>query len=93
VVAKKSGLSEVEISSVVDVLLTNIQIVPADDVLSKWKEAEEVMAQVDKDDIPFVAALMAVDCDGIWTDDKHFRRQGKVEVWTTKDVLGLASRV
>jgi predicted nucleic acid-binding protein len=89
VVAKKSGLSVVEINSVIDVLLTNVRVIPADEVLSKWKEAEEIMARVDEDDVPFVAASMSVNCDGIWSDDKHLRRQGKVKVWTTKDVVGL----
>ena len=72
-----------------DALLTNIRVIPADKVLSKWKEAEELMARVDEDDVPFVAASMSVSCDGIWSDDKHLRRQNKVKIWTTKDVVGL----
>ena len=89
VAAKRSGLSEDEIISVMDTLLTNIRVIPADKVLSKWKEAEEVMARIDEDDVPFVAASMSVSCDGIWSDDKDLRRQNKVKVWTTKDVAGL----
>jgi predicted nucleic acid-binding protein len=52
VVAKKSGLTESEINAVMGTLLKNIQVIPADKVLSKWNEAEEVMAPVDKDDNP-----------------------------------------
>jgi predicted nucleic acid-binding protein len=90
-VAKKSGLSKDEINLVMDALLTNIRVIPAEDVLSKWKEAEEVMARVDKDDVPFVAASLSVNCDGIWSDDKHLGRQSKVRVWATKDVVRLGS--
>lgn len=90
VVAKKSGLSESEIDSVIDTLLTNIKVIPADQVRSKWKEAEEAIGRVDSDDVPFVAASMSVSCDGIWSDDKHLKLQNKVKVWTTRDVTGLS---
>jgi hypothetical protein len=33
---------------------------------------------------------MSVSCDGIWSDDKHLKRQDKVRVWTTKEVVGLS---
>jgi predicted nucleic acid-binding protein len=79
VVAEKSGLSESEIDSVLDGLLTNIRVIPAGEVLSKWKEAEEVMAPIDKGDTPFVAAAMSAQCDGIWSDDKDLGRQKKGE--------------
>ena len=89
-VAEKSGLSESEINSVIDALLVSIKVVPAEKVVSKWKEAEHVMAEVDVGDVPFVAAAMSVSCDGIWSDDKHLRRQGKVRVWKTKEIVGLS---
>ena len=90
VVAEKSGLSESEINSVIDTLLTSIEVVPAEKVASKWKEAEDAMAKVDAGDVPFVAASISVNCDGIWSDDKHLRRQDKVRVWTTKEIVGLS---
>jgi predicted nucleic acid-binding protein len=71
-----------------DTLLVGIEVVPAEKVVSKWKEAEKVMASIDPDDVPFVAASMSVNCDGIWSDDKHLRRQNKVRVWTTKEIVG-----
>jgi predicted nucleic acid-binding protein len=58
-----------------DTLLTNVRAIPAGEVLSKWKEAEEVMGPIDKDDTPFVAAAKSMPCDGIWSDDKDLGRQ------------------
>lgn len=89
VVEEKSGLSKKEINSVLDTLLTNIEVIPAAKILSKWKEAEDVMATIDQGDTPFVAAAMSTPCDGIWSDDKDLGRQKKVRVWTTKEVLKL----
>jgi predicted nucleic acid-binding protein len=36
-VAEKSGLSESEINLILDALLTNVRVVPAAEILSKWK--------------------------------------------------------
>ena len=85
-VADKSGLTKEEIGSVLELLLANAAVIPADMVASKLKEAEAVMGKVDAGDVPFVAASMSVSCDGIWSDDRHLRRQDKVRVWTTKEV-------
>ena len=91
VVARKLGLSEKEIDSVMNLLFASIHVVPAREVLTKWKEAERVMGQIDKDDVPFVAAAMSVGC-GIWSDDRHLKRQSVVRVWTTKDVVEMGDR-
>jgi predicted nucleic acid-binding protein len=89
-VAEKSGLSKSEINSVIDTLLVSIKVVPAEKIISKWKEAEDLMAEVDMGDAPFVAAAISVSCDGIWSDDKHLRRQDRVRVWTTKEIVALS---
>ena len=91
-VEEKSGLSSSEIESVMDALLARIRVVPADKVLSAWKESEGIMERVDKSDIPFVAAALSTECEGIWSDDRHLKRQDRVKVWTTKDVVRLGNR-
>lgn len=87
-VAKKSGLSEGQVDVVFDALLSNMDLILSKEILGKWKEAEQIMAGIDREDIPFMAAALSTKCDGIWSDDAHFRRQKRVKVWTTKDVLG-----
>ncbi len=86
-IVEKSGLSEGEIKLMLSVLLTNIQVIPKEDVLAKWGEAEEIMGSIDRDDIPFIAASMGAECDGIWSDDRHLKRQSRVKVWTTEDII------
>jgi len=91
-VEKKSGLSRTEIESVMDALLARIRVVPTEEVLSKWEEAERIMENIDENDVPFVAAALGARCDGIWSDDGHLKRQRKVKVWTTEDVVRLGNR-
>ncbi len=88
-IEEKSGLSKVEIDSVLEMLLADIQMISAHDILSVWKEAEEIMSPIDRNDTAFLAAAMSVTCDGIWSDDKHLTRQKKIKVWRTKDVIEL----
>ncbi|MBI3859109.1 MAG: PIN domain-containing protein [Thaumarchaeota archaeon] len=87
-VTEKSGLPEAEVNVVFDVLLSNMEVIPSMTILAKWREGEAEIGHIDKGDIPFLAASLAVECDGIWSDDTHLRRQKKVKVFTTKDVLG-----
>ena len=86
-IEEKSGLSESEINLVLETLLSNVEVIPAGVISSKWNEAVKVMSLIDKDDIAFVAAAMSLPCDGIWSDDEHLRRQTKVKVWRTRDVV------
>ena len=88
-IMKKTGLSEDEVELVLGILLTNLHVIPSKDIMANWKGAEEIMVDIDRSDTPFVAAALSLPCDGIWSDDLHLKRQKKVKVWNTKEVLGL----
>jgi predicted nucleic acid-binding protein len=92
IIEQKSGLSRKEIKLVLDALKSNIVVVSHKDVIDKYKEAEEIIGSVDENDIPVVAAALAADCNGIWSDDKGLKKQDKVKVWNTKEMLELALR-
>ena len=76
-ISKLSGLSSDEIDFFLDLLLENISIVPAQTIRPYLKEAEKIIGDIDPGDIPFVALALAVDNDGIWTNDKHFKKSEK----------------
>ena len=56
--------------------------------MANWKRAEEIMVDIDRSDIPFVAAALSLLCDGIWSDDADLKRQKRVKVWNTKEDSG-----
>ena len=89
IIKKKSGLSEKEIELALDTLMTGIEVIQSKPVLTAWNEAEKIMAPIDFEDTPFVAAALSVSCDGIWSDDKHLRRQRRVKIWTTEEMIRL----
>jgi predicted nucleic acid-binding protein len=49
-----------------------VQIISDIAIESRLEEAKEMMQKIDPDDAPFIAAALAVDNEGIWTDDAHF---------------------
>jgi predicted nucleic acid-binding protein len=44
------------------------------------------MGKIDKKDVPFIAAALALNCS-IWSDDKHFKKQKEIKIFTTKEVM------
>lgn len=86
-ISKLSGLSPDEIDFSLDLLLENISIVPAQTIRPYLKEAEKIIGDIDPGDIPFIALALAVDNDGIWTNDKHFKKVRKIKIWNTPELL------
>ena len=86
---EKTKLSEEEIRLALSILLTNIQVIPSEAVSAKWDAAEEIIGPIGKGDIPFMAASLSIACDGIWSDDKDLKRQRRMKVWSTKEIMHL----
>ena len=86
---EKTGLSEEEIKLALSVLLTNIRVIPSENILASWNEAEKIIGPIDRGDVPFLAAALSIPCDGIWSDDKDLKRQTTVKVWSTRQVIEL----
>lgn len=86
---EKTGLSEEDIKLALSIILTNIQVIPSENILAKWNEAEEIMKSIDKGDVPFIAAALSIPCDDIWSDDKDFKRQRRLKVWSTREMMHL----
>jgi len=88
-IVDRSGLSAENVYLLLGVLLSSVQVVPAERILKKYIEAEKIMGKIDRDDVPFVALALSFPNDGIWSEDKHFLKQKKVKVWRTQDLLNL----
>ena len=74
-IVEKAGITESEFEEVLSLLMSHIKIISDLVLVSKMNEAEKIMRAIDPADVSFIAAALAVDCEGIWTEDKHFDRQ------------------
>lgn len=86
-ISKQSNLSKDEIDIVLSVLLENICIVPASEIMPYLERADKIIGSIDQSDVPFVALALSIKNDGIWSNDKHFEKIKGVKVWKTSDLL------
>ena len=88
-ILRKSSLSESAFQIIFDLLIGNIEVVPMSDIKNHLIEAEGVIGQIDPDDVAFIALALAIRNDGIWSEDNDFRRQDRIKIWSTGDILTL----
>lgn len=86
---EKTGLDEDEFNDLQDELLENVFLVSRKVYDERIPHAIEVMHDVDVKDAPFLAIGLALGLDGIWSDDKHFAKQGELNVFTTRQMIDI----
>ena len=87
-VFKKSGISRSEIKKFLLLFMENLTIINDAEIKVHIEEARKIIGHIDINDAPILACALAIKC-GIWTEDKHFEKQNKIDVWHTKDLIGL----
>ncbi len=63
----------------------NIQIIQCPEYRFFIKEIENEIKDIK--DIPYLAVAICKKVDGIWTHDPHFKKQGKVKIYTNIDLM------
>jgi len=86
-IVRKAGFSEKEFNTLVLRLIKYVKIIPSEVVKYK-KEAEEIIRHIDKDDAVFIATALTFDTM-VWSDDKHFKKQKKIKVLSTGEIIRL----
>lgn len=86
-IREKSDMDAQAFAALLSLLLGRVHIVPDAVAGERMADAREIMDPIDPDDTPFVALALSIPNDGIWSDDKHFREQEAVRVWTTGELV------
>jgi len=73
-------------------IMEEIKIAPFDLYRQKIKNASEIMKEIDEKDAPILALALQLCCP-VWSNDKHFKKQKSVKVYTTADLLDLLKSV
>lgn len=82
----KSRFAEGAFTLLLGMLASKCRVLDDSILLHKMSEAEKIMDQIDPDDTPFIAAALALNAS-IWSDDTHFKKQKKIPVFTTKELI------
>ena len=85
-IQEKSDLTSTELDSLLTILIENIFVAAEETYENKINIADEAIGDTDKKDVPFLALALEKDA-AIWSDDRHFDDQDKVEVWKTEDMV------
>ncbi len=85
-VLKKSGMNEKEYKILLDCLFDHIILIPEKQIIQEIKKADKIIGNIDIDDVVFLACAIALNAD-IWSDDKDFKKQRKVDVFTTQEFM------
>ena len=86
-ILKKTKMTEKELKVLYELIMQNINVIPDEEIKKHFERAHIIMKDIDSKDSPILACAFAVSNDGIWTTDKHFDKQDKVNVWKTIDLM------
>ncbi|MEI6128321.1 MAG: PIN domain-containing protein [Pseudomonadota bacterium] len=86
-IIQRSSLSENEIDIILATILENIQIIPSSQIKPFLNKVQDIMGAIDPCDVPFLALAFAVENEGLWSNDKHFRSIQEIKIWTTHDLF------
>ena len=82
----KSGLSEREFELFMNLIITRVKIVSAEEIKQYVKRASKISP--DPDDSIYFALALKTECP-IWSNDKMLRHQSVVRILSTQDILRL----
>ena len=85
-ICEKSKISFKEFDELANKLFRYIQVLNPASYLFYLKKASRLID--DFKDIPFIATALAFNCP-IWSEDKHFKKQNKIRILTTKEIINL----
>ena len=70
-------------------IYNNISLIEDEHIINCLEKADELIGSRDKKDIPFLAAALCNDVDGIWSSDEDYDEQNIVTRYTTSELYEL----
>ena len=86
-ISEKNSLTIDKNKKVLDILSNYIHIFEAKYYIDYLNEAQKIIGKIDERDVPYIALALAINNDGIWSNDKHFEKQDEIRIWKTKDII------
>lgn len=83
---KKTKLSEGDFNALLMLLQRHVHLVSNEKYNHMIALAEETLKDIDVTDSPFLALALTLKCS-IWSNDMHFKKQKKVRVYTTAEII------
>tara|TARA_Y100000310_G_C20559128_1_gene752134 strand:+ start:663 stop:1076 length:414 start_codon:yes stop_codon:yes gene_type:complete len=85
----KSEMDKQDFQMLLEIILRKVQVVPSKVLTRYKKQALRIIKDVDPDDVLFIACALAYPKVVIWSDDKKLKKQSRIKVLNTKEVIDL----
>ena len=85
-IIRKAKINEKEFDILLLRLLKYVKLIPTKIFINFKYKADKIIGHIDKNDTIFIAVALALNCS-VWSDDKHFKKQREVRIFTTKDIF------
>lgn len=86
-IISKSKLNKEEYKKLFNRLLSYIFVIPNELILPYREEAIKIVKDIDIDDALFIATALAFEDAVIWSNDKQLKKQNKIKVFSTSEML------
>lgn len=97
-IAGKSGISKEEFGKLLKELKTLVEFAPLKEYSAFLKDAESLVKSLSAEekseffkDLDFIALSSKLNCP-LWSNDRLLKKQSKVEVFSTKEIIGILPR-
>ena len=84
---KKSKMNQEEFDKLLQLILEKVIVVPNENLGPFIKEAWELIKDHSPEDVIFIAYGLAYENSILWSDDKKLKRQNKVKVLNTNEIV------
>lgn len=85
-IEEKADIEGHELELLLHLLFEQMHVIPRVDFEDRIEDAIDLIADVDPDDVPFLALAQSLDAD-VWSDDEDFQKQDVVAVWRTHELV------
>ncbi len=85
-ILKRSGISKEDLSIFINIIKSRIKIIPSEESKSFINEAKSISP--DPNDVPYFALALKYNAS-IWSNDKALKKQPKVKILSTQELLKL----
>ena len=75
-----------------DTVIKKLKVVKRDAYMQYLDQAREIIGEVDKDDVAYIAVALSIEADGVWSYDPHFKRQRVVKLFSTGELLSIIKK-
>lgn len=86
---QKSKLPKQDFNALLSILLKKVAIVPNEVLLPHKKKALDIVKNIDKDDVLFIACALAYSDSVIWSNDKRLKNQKIIRILNTDEIANL----